>query len=218
MKHKRTKKYGQFLILVFLFIIIFQFTSYASGIITYNENNYFNIVIPKEITISAETESANYYIKANGNILDTQMLSIMPDTNFSMKENGGKNDINGIVTQNNFDYYYNDLQGEGTEYNGNIQIYNLSAGEWSGKFNFNISVNTHEHSYKFISETEATCTEDGYKEYECEVCGHINKEKTVNATGHNYISVLYFYLFLCKYLHNFDRYMSLILFLYKSVI
>ena len=189
MIHKETKKYGQFVILMFLFIIIFQFTSYASEMITYNENNYFNIVIPKEITINAETESANYYIKVNGNILDTQMLSIVPDTNFLMQENGGKNDINGIVTQNNFDYYYNDLQGEGTEYNGNIQIYNLSAGEWSGKFNFNISVNTHEHSYKFISETEATCTEDGYKKYKCEVCEYIYKEKTVNATGHNYTSV-----------------------------
>ena len=188
MIHKETKKYGQFVILMFLFIIIFQFTSYASEMITYNKNNYFNIVIPKEITINAETESANYYIKANGNILDTQMLSIVPDTNFLMQENGGKNDINGIVTQNNFDYYYNNLQGEGTEYNGNIQIYNLSAGEWSGKFNFNISVNVHEHSYKFISETEATCTEDGYKKYECEVCEYIHKEKTVNATGHNYTS------------------------------
>lgn len=182
------KKNNHFILLTFLFILILQFNCYAENTITYENENNFNITIPKEIQIDAQTRSASYSVKANGNILETQVLSISPDTNFSLKENGGKNNINGIITQNGSICYYNDLKDTGVEYTGKIDIPELSAGEWTGNFNFIISLSNHEHNYNIISETEATCTEDSYRTYLCDICGYSYKEKIANATGHNYDS------------------------------
>ena len=149
--YKNIIKKKQFIILVFLFVIIFSFNCYAEEQLNYNEDSDFTIIIPKEIQIDANTGEATYSISAKGNISNDQKLSITPETNFYLKENGGKNDINGFITQNNSNYYYTELQGEGTEYTGKINISNLSAGEWLGTFNFLISLSEHTHNYTIIS-------------------------------------------------------------------
>ncbi|MBR0415238.1 MAG: hypothetical protein IJI67_09235 [Clostridia bacterium] len=50
---------------------------------------------------------------------------------------------------------------------------------------FEYDEQTHEHSYQLIASHEPTCTEGGYKEYRCSVCGDTYKQDTLPALGHD---------------------------------
>ena len=183
-------KKKSFILFVLLFVFIFSTVSFAeTEQLTEMKETSFTITIPKEISIDGQTGKASYVISAKGDIINDQTLSITPENNFYLKENGGKSDINGVITQSDVDYSYLDLQNSGTNQTGEIDVSTLSAGEWSGTFNFSIHITEHVHNYQLISETEATCTENGYKTYLCEPCGASYREKIANATGHNYISI-----------------------------
>ena len=45
----------------------------------------------------------------------------------------------------------------------------------------------HEHAFRFVGEYEPTCTEKGYKLYECEICGEAKYEYTADALKHDYV-------------------------------
>ena len=105
--------------------------------VTVSRTSNFEITIPKEVILDGSTGTAAYKVKAKGDIAGDQKITVTPDTNFALNEAGGKANVTATVTQPNTEYNYTDLQGEGTEYNGNISA-TLSAGEWSGKFSFNI--------------------------------------------------------------------------------
>lgn len=98
----------------------------------------FDITIPKEIILDGSTGKADYIVNAKGDIAGDQVLKVEPDNEFLLSEKGGKEDITATVVQPNIEYVYTDLQGDGTDYDGVITA-TLSAGEWSGKFNFNIN-------------------------------------------------------------------------------
>ena len=98
----------------------------------------FTITIPKEIVLDGETGRADYVVNAKGDIAGDQVLKVVPDPDFVLSEKGGKDDQTATVTQENTDYTYVELQGEGTDYPGVVQA-QLTAGEWAGRFNFNIN-------------------------------------------------------------------------------
>ena len=104
------------------------------------KESQFTITIPKEIIVDAELLKADYEVNAKGDISGDQEITVIPDTEFLMSENGGKNDITAIVEQPDTKYTYEDLLGEGTTYSGKIITEAMTAGEWVGRFNFTITL------------------------------------------------------------------------------
>ena len=105
--------------------------------VTISRISQFEITIPKEVVLDGSTGTADYKVKAKGDIAGDQKITVIPDANFVLSEAGGKANVTATVTQPDTEYTYTDLQGDGTEYDGNVSA-TLTAGEWSGKFNFNI--------------------------------------------------------------------------------
>ena len=105
--------------------------------VTVQRTSEFEITIPKEVVLDGSTGTATYKVKAKGDIAGDQKITVTPDANFVLSEAGGKANVTATVTQPDTEYDYVKLQGDGTEYDGNISA-TLTAGEWSGKFNFNI--------------------------------------------------------------------------------
>ena len=100
----------------------------------------FIVTIPKDIVLDGETGKADYVVNAKGDISGEQVLKIVPNAEFELAEAGGKDSVTATVTQDDTDYTYVEMQGDGTNYPGNIKA-TLTAGEWTGKFVFNISFN-----------------------------------------------------------------------------
>lgn len=140
----------------------------------------FTITIPKEIVLDGNTGKANYVVNAKGDIAGDQKITVTPDASFTLSETGGKANVTATVTQANTEYDYTKLQGDGTEYDGNISA-TLTAGEWSGKFNFNIELKAEncEHSYIGTLTKEATETENGKMIYTCSKCGKVDRVESV---------------------------------------
>jgi len=53
-----------------------------------------------------------------------------------------------------------------------------------------ISIDSPEHSYAYLDTIEPTCTTLGYDRYLCSICGAIDKRNYVQATGHDYQTVV----------------------------
>ena len=98
----------------------------------------FIVTIPKDIVLDGETGKADYVVNAKGDISGDQVLKVVPDAEFELAEAGGKDSVTAIVTQDDTDYTYVEMQGDGTNYPGSVEA-TLTAGEWAGKFNFNIN-------------------------------------------------------------------------------
>ena len=111
--------------------------------VTVSRTSQFEVTIPKEVVLDGSTGTAAYKVKAKGDIAGDQKITVTPDASFTLSEAGGNANVTANVIQPNTEYNYTDLQGDGTEYDGNIAA-TLTAGEWSGKFSFNIGFKTNE--------------------------------------------------------------------------
>ena len=99
----------------------------------------FTITIPKEIVLNGNDGSATYKVKCEGDIAGDQVICVVPDTSFTLNEDGGKF-TNVTVTQNDTDFTYVELNNA-KEYDGSLSAPEISAGNWSGSFYFNIEFN-----------------------------------------------------------------------------
>ena len=96
----------------------------------------FTITIPKEIVLNGNDGSATYKVKCEGDIAGDQVITIVPDNSFTLYEDGGK-ETPVTVTQPDTDFTYQKIDA-GNTYDGDLSASEISAGNWSGKFNFNI--------------------------------------------------------------------------------
>ncbi|MBO4217063.1 MAG: hypothetical protein J5940_03875 [Clostridia bacterium] len=78
-------------------------------------------------------------------------------------------------------YYPSVLPGYG-------YVYLMGIGDYSGAFYASYIIYCAEHTFETVYEKAASCTEDGYIERYCEVCGYITGE-VLPATGHSLIHV-----------------------------
>ena len=111
----------------------------------------FTITIPKEITMDGNTKAADYTVNVVGDIAGDQEIKVAPDASFQLTEDGGKADVPVTVTQADQKFVYNEINvdvnsdstltpgTDGKTVNGTLDAQDLTAGKWSGKFNFNIS-------------------------------------------------------------------------------
>ena len=74
-------------------------------------------------------------------------------------------------------YYPSVLPGYG-------YVYLMGIGDYSGAFYANYTIYCAEHTFETVYEKAASCTEDGFRELYCEVCGYIHDE-VIPATGHS---------------------------------
>lgn len=108
-----------------------------------NQGSVFSVTIPKKITlentIKGKSES-NYTVEVRGDIASNEVLKVTPDNSFNMNQDGGRT-FPVSVTQTVTTAVWNEM----TEVNpktisGNLSGTNMTAGDWQGTFNFNISL------------------------------------------------------------------------------
>ena len=98
--------------------------------------SFFDITIPKEIVLNGNDGSASYEVSITGELAGDQVLVVKPDATFTLTEDGGKT-TPVTVTQDKDTFNYQDIDNS-VKGNGTLSASGISAGNWSGKFNFNI--------------------------------------------------------------------------------
>lgn len=117
----------------------------------------FSVVIPKTIILDGAKDAKNagtYVVTVKGNIAGTEAVTVQPETSFQMTQ-AGKEAIDATVTQDNVFFKVAEAASEdaaktvygvdnlnGASQSGEVEVTNLSAGSWTGSFNFNISLNS----------------------------------------------------------------------------
>lgn len=101
-----------------------------------NRASFFNITIPKEIVLNGNNGSATYEVSITGELAGDQVLVVKPDATFTLTEDGGKT-TPVTVTQTKDTFNYQNIN-DNVKGNGTLSASGISAGNWSGKFNFNI--------------------------------------------------------------------------------
>ena len=97
----------------------------------------FEVTIPKIIVLTGSQNgpsTASYKVCASGDIAGEEIVKIIPD-DFVTLSTKNKESVNGTISQEKTSWSTSELSNE--EYIGTINA-NLSAGKWSGTFNFNI--------------------------------------------------------------------------------
>ena len=100
----------------------------------------FKVTIPKKITLDGTLKKGSYKVTVEGDIAGTETITVKPDSNFTLFS---KNlpDVTAQVVQDKDNWYYNEiLSPNNTIANGTILANDITAGAWSGTFNFNISL------------------------------------------------------------------------------
>lgn len=124
------------------------YASQASGSDYYDEDG--NLVegdiivwLPTEATLEKQ-DSGEYKcivaVKVQGNIAGNEKVCVVPDSTVTLTQ-PGKVDITGTVTQSKTDFTYEDLK-EGTvaQTTTDISASDLSAGEWTGRYSYAVSL------------------------------------------------------------------------------
>lgn len=133
----------------------------------------FVVTIPKLITLDGTTKSADYSVTVAGDISGSDTVVVKPDSTFVLYEDGDKAPVNAAVNQPktawNFAETMINVNGSseiepgnrnyiGTTTTGTVSA-PITAGKWSGHFNFIISLNLEETEGPEIGKTMIT---EGY--------------------------------------------------------
>ncbi len=101
----------------------------------------YKVTIPKSIVINGKTKTASYYVKVTGDISDSQVVKVVPANKVVLSSTSTsankKTDQEGTIVQNKTEWHWDDVD---TDAAGTITAEELSAGKWTGKFAFDISV------------------------------------------------------------------------------
>ncbi len=105
----------------------------------------YRVTIPKVIVLSGETKSAEYYVKAEGDIATYEIIKVIPDKTVTLSSYN-KEPVDANIIQNFVFWCWNDLDQKAE---GKIKADNISAGKWTGTFNFEISLGNIEEAENF---------------------------------------------------------------------
>lgn len=110
--------------------------------VSYSQNSTFSVTLPKKIPLNSD-KKGNYEISVNGDIKGDEKVVVIPDSTITMIDAEGKNNVTGTITQIKTEFTYTDFistSDDDRKTTGTISVANLSAGNWTGTFNFNISL------------------------------------------------------------------------------
>lgn len=167
----------------------------SETLVTFSEDSAFSVVIPKSIQL-ASNKSADYDIVVKGSIDKSGIVTVLPNddvadvdgVNFIMenKLRPGMT-VSADVIQDDGEWAEREVTYEGTIKSGSITARDLRVGQWEGTLTFNINYDTgaqaHVHSYISSVVKDATCTENGVKQFTCS-CGDSYTEDIL-AAGHS---------------------------------
>ena len=132
--------------------------------VTVNVGSGFTVTIPKKITLSGADGTSPYNVTVEGDIGALETIKVVPDENFNL-QSSGKTDVTSTVTQSKTSFDYEDASKKdvsnvrvGTTTQGSVTAQGLSAGNWSGKFNFNISLEEKLEAGLYDAEGVMLCT------------------------------------------------------------
>ena len=111
-----------------------------SATITYDQGSKFTVTIPKTIALD-KTKTDTYSVKVEGDISADEAVTVTPDATVAMADTNNKNSVTGTITQEKTKFVATEVnQADGTSTTGTITANDLTAGNWSGQFNFYINV------------------------------------------------------------------------------
>ena len=112
--------------------------------VTASKGSSFSITIPKRIELdnTTNTESESIYtVQIKGDIASDEVITVSPDSSFNMTQSGGRT-FPVVVTQLDTTAEWDEISGvNGKTINGRLDGASMTAGNWQGTFNFNISLN-----------------------------------------------------------------------------
>ena len=95
----------------------------------------YKITIPKVVVLSGASKAASYYVKVAGDIAGYEKITVTPDDNFKLYASG-KDSQEATINQDKTIWTVHDFD---TDANGQISADGITAGKWTGTFNFNIN-------------------------------------------------------------------------------
>lgn len=104
-------------------------------------NSSYVVTLPKTIKLDSTTKDAQYTVNVKGALAGTEIIKVIPDTSFTMKQDG-KDDVTATITQAKTDFTSAELAADtenGVTETGTVAAPDISAGRWDGSFNFNVS-------------------------------------------------------------------------------
>ena len=106
----------------------------------------YKVTIPKTIVLSGVDKKANYYVKVSGDIAGYETVNVIPDEEVVLSTKNKASQI-GIITQDKTAWKFDNFD---VDANGTVEASSLTAGKWSGTFNFNIYMDSHEDDEPII--------------------------------------------------------------------
>ncbi len=119
--------------------------------VLYEQASSYSVVIPKTIVLDATSKDSDYAVRVYGDISSDKKVTVAPQDalgdidgiNFYMKDQATvgtkKADVQADVTQDVVDWTSAEVTAN-TSKNGNVAAPTITAGNWKGTFNFNISL------------------------------------------------------------------------------
>ena len=131
--------------------------------VSVSQTSTFSVTIPKYIVLNGtagQVNNAEYEVDVTANIASDEKIVVEPPENFEMKDNSGIKTKTAIITQPAYIFVEDETKSfsfsqdssyvainrasegeDGTALSeGTVEVENLTAGEWSGTFSFNIEL------------------------------------------------------------------------------
>lgn len=101
----------------------------------------FTVQIPKVVILTGATNgSGAYTVKVSGDIAGNEKITVAPATSVAMQQTG-KDDVTATIAQTKTIWTVDDEDlATGVSTTGTITAAGLTAGQWKGSFNFDISL------------------------------------------------------------------------------
>ncbi len=129
-----------------------------SATITYDQGSKFTVTIPKTIKLGSN-KSAEYTVKVEGDISGNEAITVTPDSTITLNDADGKGAVTGNIEQTKTEFNLTEVnQADGVSTTGTITANDLTAGDWSGNFEFAIGVNKELIAGLYDADGKMVCT------------------------------------------------------------
>lgn len=96
----------------------------------------YKVTIPKTVVLSGISKAAKYFVKVEGDIAGTESVTVTPDDKVNLYTTG-KDMQTGSIKQDKTIWQLDNFT---TDANGSVYVPGLTAGKWTGAFNFNLNL------------------------------------------------------------------------------
>ena len=115
--------------------------SKQSAIVNYEQASAFSVTIPKAIVLNSNKNAA-YNVKVKGDIAGNESVTVIPDATVTLNDANGKTPVTGTIDQVKTEFLCNEIAtDDGCSTDGKITAEDLTSGDWSGVFKFEIGTN-----------------------------------------------------------------------------